>query len=50
MQIFITLGQPLPEEKYVAEKREEKEYQMYWTLRSAATPKGSARTPLGPIG
>ena len=41
---FFLLG-----EKYVAEKeKKEKESQIQWTLRLAATPKGSARTPLGP--
>ena len=49
MQTFRILGQHLLGEKYVAEKKrkiERKLSQKYWTLCSAATPKGSAH-PIG---
>jgi hypothetical protein len=44
---FKIIAQPLVGEKYVGQKEKKKKSQ-YWTLCSAATPKGSARTLLGP--
>ena len=46
-------GQPFLGENYVAEKerkeKKKKKSQKKWTLHSAATPKGSTHTPLGPF-
>ena len=50
MQNFTTLGQPLLGEKYVTQKKKRRKViPKIVDTTSRAMPKGSARTPLGPI-